>query len=148
MSQCQSTSWVLDRWHWVCNYVALTCGTKLYNLQTIPIHTPHTPHTHTHTHTQDGSCRSALYLLAANLPRASVNSIATGTLSTLAAMSYAIKSQDYSSLLVALTSWGQTSHVIKLTDEWLAADLQGDRSSLASGEQLKSKVSYNHMPCT
>ncbi|XP_064397126.1 condensin-2 complex subunit G2-like isoform X2 [Halichondria panicea] len=89
---------------------------------------------------EDGSCRSALYLLAANLPRACVNSIATGTLTTLATMSYAIKSHDYSSLLIALTSWGQTSHVIKLTNEWLATDLQSDRFSLASREQPKSKI--------
>ena len=101
--------------------------------------------THTHTHTQDSQCRSALYLLAANLPKSSVSSIATGTLTSLSALSYPVKSQDYSSLLLALTAWGQAGHVIKLTNEWLGPELQGDRApETASGETHKPKV-HVHM---
>ena len=102
-------------------------------------------HTHTHpgthtshsnactcTHAQDGPSRSALYLLASYLPKSSVSSIVEGTLTTLSALRRPIKSQEYSSLLVALVAWEQTSHVITLANQWLEPDLCGKEPDVAN----------------
>lgn len=41
----------------------------------------------------------------------------------LSSLSYPVKSQDYTSLLVALVAWKQAVDVVKLTNQWLAPEL-------------------------
>ena len=72
---------------------------------------------------QDGPSRSALYLLASYLPKRSVSSISKGTLVALSSLRYPVKSHDYTSLLVALVAWKQAADVVKLTNQWLAPQL-------------------------
>ena len=41
----------------------------------------------------------------------------------LSSLSYPVKSQDYTSLLVALVAWQQAVDVVKLTNQWLVLEL-------------------------
>ena len=98
---------------------------------------------------QDGPSRSALYLLSSYLSKKSVTSISTGTLQTLASLSYPTKPQDYSAILVALVAWQQACHVIKLIKHWLVQEFNGKSGALDSGsvevDKKKTKVMHEMM---
>ena len=120
-------NWLHCTWNMIAIFVCLTWRANTHT------------HTHVHTYTitqyyytskhnvprtfQDGPSRSALYLLASYLPKRNVSSISKGTLVALSSLRYPVKSQDYTSLLVALVAWQQTAHVIKLTNQWLDPQL-------------------------
>ena len=100
---------------------------------------------------QDGPSRSALYLLSSYLPKKSVTSISTGTLQTLASLSYPTKPQDYSAILVALVAWQQAGHVIKQIKHWLVQEFNGKSGAPDSGsvevDKKKTKVMHENDLC-
>lgn len=61
--------------------------------------------------------------MASYLPKRSVSSISKGTLVALSSLRHPMKSQDYTSLLVALVAWQQVADIVKLTNQWLAPQL-------------------------
>lgn len=76
----------------------------------------------------------------------------------LSSLSYPVKSQDYTSLLVALVAWQQAADVVKLTSHWLALelgkqevggrltenDMERDENCKRNATHSKKKVRFNY----
>ena len=93
---------------------------------------------------QDVPSCSALYLLSSYLPKKSVTSISTGTLQTLASLSYPTKPQDYSAILDALVAWQQADHVIKLIKHCWCRGLTGRVVLIVVAMKWTKKTKVTH----
>ena len=75
-----------------------------------------------------------------------MSSISKGTLLALSSLRHPVKSHDYTSLLIALVAWQQTADVVKLTNQWLAPQLNVEE--VGGGREVNGDVVEVDENCT